>query len=94
MNFDGIWIGGAAFLLIGLFHPIVIFCEYHFSSRCWPGFLAAGVLSLAASVCAKGTVPSALFGVLGFTCLWSIKELKDQEKRVAKGWFPKKPGRS
>ncbi|MFQ8841056.1 MAG: DUF4491 family protein [Clostridium fessum] len=29
-------------------------------------------------------------GVLGVSCFWSIKELKEQEKRVAKGWFPKR----
>ena len=40
---DGVIIGGIAFALIGLFHPIVIWSEYHFSSRCWPAFLLAGL---------------------------------------------------
>ena len=31
-----------------------------------------------------------LLGVLCVSCFWSIKELKEQEKRVAKGWFPKR----
>ena len=71
---DGIIIGCISFALIGLFHPIVIWSEYHFSSRCWPAFLLAGLA----------------LGVAGMSCLWSILELKEQEKRVARGWFPKK----
>ena len=31
--------------------------------------------------------------VLGVTCLWSIKELFEQEERVKKGWFPANPKR-
>ena len=33
---------------------------------------------------------SVSLGVLGVSCFWSIKELKEQEIRVAKGWFPKR----
>ena len=79
---DGIIIGCISFALIGLFHPIVIWSEYHFSSRCWPAFLLAGLV--------RQTIPSAALGVAGMSCLWSILELKEQEKRVARGWFPKK----
>lgn len=39
MNFSGILIGVLIFFLIGLFHPIVIYAEYYFGSRCWPVFL-------------------------------------------------------
>ena len=46
--------------------------------------VASGVLIEAESVEDKGK------GVLGVSCFWSIKELKEQEKRVAKGWFPKR----
>jgi len=31
--------------------------------------------------------------VLGFSLLWSIKELSEQKDRVEKGWFPKNPKR-
>ncbi len=34
---------------------------------------------------------SSLMSVLGFTLFWSIKELFEQEVRVSKGWYPKKP---
>lgn len=87
---DGVIIGGIAFALIGLFHPIVIWSEYHFSSRCWPAFLLAGLALLAASLFVRQTIPSAALGVAGMSCLWSILELKEQKKRVARGWFPKK----
>ena len=36
---------------------------------------------------------SILIAVFGITCLWTIKELFEQEQRVAKGWFPKNPKR-
>ncbi|MBQ9963354.1 MAG: DUF4491 family protein, partial [Alistipes sp.] len=34
MNFTGIIIGVATFLIIGLFHPIVIKAEYYIGTRC------------------------------------------------------------
>ena len=91
MNFEGILVGFVTLFLIGLFHPIVIWCEYHFSWRVWPVFLLAGLICLGISITTAKTLYSVLWGVLGVTCLWSILELKEQEKRVNKGWFPKKP---
>ena len=43
MNFSGLLVGLATFLIIGLFHPIVIKSEYHFGVRCWWVFLLVGV---------------------------------------------------
>ena len=91
MHFNGILLGLASFLSICLFHPIVIFCEYHFSYRCWPVFLAAGIALLLASAFVRELLLSAILGVIGFSCLWSIVELFQQRKRVEKGWFPKNP---
>ena len=91
MHLEGIAVGGLAFLIIGLFHPIVIKAEYYFSKRIWPVFLVFGILFLGGSVWATGSVLSSALGVLGFTCLWSILELFEQEERVKKGWFPKNP---
>ena len=69
---DGVIIGGIAFALIGLFHPIVIWSEYHFSSRCWPAFLLAGLALLAASLFVRQTIPSAALGVaLTLTTLYA-----------------------
>ncbi len=91
MNYQGIIIGASAFLIIGLLHPIVVKAEYHVGARCWPAFLIAGVACLILSFAASAFVPSALFSVLGFSLLWSIRELFEQEQRVKKGWFPANP---
>lgn len=90
MNFSGILIGVLTFFLIGLFHPIVIYAEYYFGSRCWPAFLLVGILCMILSVRMQEILWSVSLGVLGVSCFWSIKELKEQEIRVAKGWFPKR----
>lgn len=90
IQFDGLLTGIATFLIIGLFHPIVIKAEYHLGVRCWPLFLVAGVGGAVASLFCASTVASTICGVFAFSCFWSIGELFAQRKRVAKGWFPKK----
>lgn len=91
MTLDGIIIGAATFIAIGVFHPIVIKAEYHWGKGCWWLFLLAGIACIAGSLTAHG-VWSVLLGVVGFSSLWSIHELLRQHKRVEKGWFPKGPG--
>lgn len=90
-HFYGMILGLSSFLSICLFHPIVIFFEYHFSYRIWPAFLAAGLVLLTASYHVSPLIPSAILGVVGFSCLWSIVELFHQHKRVERGWFPANP---
>ena len=75
-NCFGILIGLTSFVVIGLFHPVVIKCEYYFSERIWPLFLAGGLAFCAASLFAEHLLLSAVLGVVGFTLLWSIHELK------------------
>ena len=91
MHFYGVLLGLASFLSIGLFHPIVIKCEYLFSHRVWPVFLAAGLALLGVSLFVENIILSAVFGVVGFSCMWSIVELFQQKKRVERGWFPANP---
>ena len=93
MNLTGLIAAAAAFLIIGIFHPIVIKCEYYFSSKIWPVFLVAGILFLVFSIINSNILISVVLGITGCTCLWSILELKEQEKRVEKGWFPSNPNR-
>lgn len=93
MNWESIFVWLAAFVIIGVFHPIVIKGEYYFSKRIWPLFLIAGILFVAGALFTEGKVLSAVLSITGFTCLWSIKELFEQEKRVEKGWFPKREGK-
>jgi hypothetical protein len=93
MKFDGLIIGVIAFLIIGIFHPIVIKGEYYFTEKIWPLFMLAGLVALALSCFARQPILSSALGVLGCTCLWSILELRAQTKRVEKGWFPRNPKR-
>ena len=93
MNGYGIVTAVICFVCIGIFHPIVIKAEYYLSARCWPLFLLAGIVFLAASLMIGNLYLSAAMGVTGCSCLWCILELKEQEKRVKKGWFPKNPRR-
>lgn len=92
MNYTGILIGLATFLIIGLFHPIVIKTEYYFGTKPWYLFLIAGIGAIVGACFIGHVLASALLGVTGFSCLWSILELFEQRERVRKGWFPKGPG--
>jgi branched-subunit amino acid transport protein len=92
-HLTGLVIGLATFLVIGLFHPLVIRVEYRFGTRVWWVFLLAGIGALVLSVCTAQVVVSALAGVFAFTSLWSIRELFEQKRRVEKGWFPENPKR-
>lgn len=93
MNYSGLILGVATFLLIGVFHVIVVKGEYYFSKKIWPLFLATGIVSLFISLFISSPVISSLIAVFGISCLWSIRELFEQEDRVKKGWFPKNPKR-
>lgn len=91
MDWSGVLIGVITFIIIGVFHPIVVKCEYHFTDKVWPVFLAAGLACCIGSLFITQIVLSSGLAVLGFTFLWCIKELKEQKKRVEKGWFPQNP---
>ena len=92
-NLTGLLIGGATFLIIGLFHPIVIKGEYYFGVKIWPLFLLMGLVSVALSVAVRHVVWSTLLAVWGASSFWSIGELFEQRHRVEKGWFPENPRR-
>ena len=94
MNFQGVILGAMAFLTIGVFHPVVIKGEYYFGARIWPIFLVLGLVCVALSLLVDNTSGSVTLGVVGFSSLWTIHEIKEQEVRVARGWFPKNPNRS
>ena len=93
MQFNGLIMGISVFLIIGIFHPIVIKAEYYFTKKIWPAFLIMGIIFSVVSLFCKNDMVSILLGTLGFTCFCSIKELFEQEERVKKGWFPKNPNR-
>ena len=91
MNCLGIIVGLATFIIIGIFHPLVIKAEYHLGKRCWWMFALAGVAFAVLSLYIKSLVWATITGVTSFSCFWSIHELIEQENRVKKGWFPANP---
>lgn len=93
MNFTGLIIGIATFLIIGLFHPIVIKAEYYLGTKCWWMFALAGIIFIVLSILIENIILSTILGVFGFSSFWSILEIFEQKKRVEKGWFPKNPKR-
>lgn len=92
-NLLGLIIGISTFLVIGIFHPIVIKCEYYFGTRCWWWFLLLGLLCVVLSLISSNVLISTLLGVVAFSSFWTIKEIFDQQERVRKGWFPRNPRR-
>lgn len=91
-NFAGIAVGLGTFIIIGVFHPLVIKGYYYFGKRCRSWFAVAGVLFMLASLLVDNMIGSTLLGVTAFSCFWSIGEVTQQAERVRKGWFPARPG--
>jgi hypothetical protein len=91
MNYLGIITGIGTFLIIGLLHPVVIKSEYYFGTKVWPLFLVSGIAFIGLSLFLAHIAASCVSAVMGFSLLWSIGELFEQEKRVEKGWFPSNP---
>lgn len=92
-HLTGIAIGVATFLIIGLFHPLVIKGEYYFGVKCWWVFALMGVAAVAGSVLVDNLLWSTLLAVWGASSFWSIGELFEQRKRVERGWFPRREPR-
>jgi hypothetical protein len=91
--FSGLLIGIVTFLVIGVFHPIVVKSEYYWGTKCWWFFLLMGIAGAFASLLIENILLSSICGVFAFSSFWSIKELFEQKKRVLKGWFPANPKR-
>ena len=89
-NLTGIIIGAITFLIIGLFHPLVIKGEYYFGVKCWWAFLFLGISGVIATLLIQNIIISVSCSVFAFSSFWSIGELFQQRKRVEKGWFPKR----
>ena len=65
-NLLGIVIGLATFLIIGLFHPLVIKGEYYFGTKCWWVFAICGVVLAVASYLVAKVIWSSLLAVQAF----------------------------
>ena len=84
LHWEGILIGICTFLIIGLFHPIVVKAEYYLGTRCWWIFLLLGIAGLIGSVLVSQILLSTLLGVFSFSSFWTIKEVFEQRERVLK----------
>lgn len=90
-NLIGLAVGIITFLTISLFHPLVIKAEYYIGVKSWWLFLILGITGTILSISIKALIGSIVFGVIAFSSFWSILEVFEQRKRVAKGWFPSNP---
>ena len=79
MYFTGLLIAISTFLIIGIFHPVVIKFEYHFGTRYWWIFLLLGIAFIISAVFIHQILASALCGVTGASCLWSIGEIFEEK---------------
>lgn len=91
LHFTGLLLGISTFLIIGIFHPVVVKFYYWFGTRCWWWFLLLGVAALVASLFVEPIFPQTLLGVLAFSSFWTVREIFEQRDRVAKGWFQANP---
>ena len=64
MNFSGIIVGAAVFLIIGICHPIVIKMEFYWGKKSWWVLALAGVVF---SVCSLFMGSVCVFMLLGHT---------------------------
>lgn len=92
-NLFGLGIGFVTFLIIGLFHPLVIKGEYYLGVKCWILFFIVGLISAFFSIVVENSFVSIILGVTSFSSFWGILEIFEQRERVRKGWFPKNPKR-
>ncbi len=92
LNWQGFLAGFAAFLMIGLFHPLVARMEYHLGKRSWWMLFVPGMICLVLSLFFK-PLASILLGCLAFSFFWSTLEIFFQHKRVQQGRVKMNPKR-
>jgi hypothetical protein len=91
LNLDGFIAGLATWATIWATRYACIKGEYHFRRAFRYIFLVAGLLSVVAALLVNNLVLSAILAIFGFANLWGIHEVIEQEERVNKGWYPRKP---
>ena len=83
-HLQGLVIGICTFLIIGMFHPIVVKAEYYWSTRCWWLFLFLGIAGVISSLCIENVVISSLLGVFG-----RLKKSSNKKNACKRAGFPK-----
>ncbi len=92
MEYKGVIVGLCAFLVVGMFHPLVIKVEYYIGRKVWWVFALAAVASVVGSLFVSYWY-SQVLGVIGAAFAWSTLELRWQHIRVAKGRAKRNPKR-
>ncbi len=87
---SGLTVGLCVFVIIMLARWLCIWGEYHFTKKFWIFFFVVGVIAVISALLVHNLLISTILSALGFIFLWGIHETIEQEKRVEKGWFPKK----
>ena len=67
MSLNGIIVGAAVFLIIGICHPIVIKMEYHWGKQSWWLLAVGGAAFAAASLFVDNRVLSTILGAAAFS---------------------------
>ena len=93
MNYSGLLTGIAAFLIMGLGVPLVIYGERIFGYLWWPYMLGLGIALTLVSLLIQIDWLSILIGILGATIAWGSTELKEQAVRTELGWYPRNPSK-
>ena len=88
-HLSGLVIGICTFLIIGLFHPIVVKAEYYWGTKCWWIFLLLGIGGIIASLYTENIMIASLLGVFAFSSFWTIKEIFEQKNEWKKAGFPR-----
>ncbi len=92
MNYLGPILGLISFIIIGIFHPVVIKLEYYLGKKSWWMLAVPGLLIVILSLFMNEIV-SILLGVLGFSLFWSAHEMFKQHDRVLSGRAKRNPKR-
>lgn len=93
-NLHGLVAGVATWMIIWATRYACIKGEYLFRRKFRLVFLVLGVLGVLSGFWIKNLLLSAIFAIFGFANLWGIHEVIEQEERVNKGWYPRKPPRN
>ena len=91
IHITGIVIAISTFLIIGLFHPLVIKTEYYLGTRPWWLFLFGGILCVVLSLLQADIVWSSLLGVLGGKPAVVDRRTLRPGKARAEGLVPHEP---
>ena len=65
LYYQGALLGLCTFLIIGVFHPIVIKAEYYFGTRSWWAFLVAGIAAVIGALYIVPSWPLSVFRAFG-----------------------------